>query len=235
MARNRKLIIAIAVLFPTVVTWVYFVALDSHSDVIKKVAYGIGKTLQFATPILWVYLFHRNQIQHKRPQRAEIMIGLVSGLVIAAAMWLLFDLVIANSSVYSELEQKVQHKVAGFNFTSIPAYLGMAVFYAAFHSLLEEYYWRWFVFGQLKEVTSLSVAMAISSLGFMAHHVIVLAYFFGSDSPLAYVFSFCIAIGGAFWAWMYHRFGTLYGVWTSHAIVDAGIFFIGFQMLKSLL
>ena len=29
-------------------------------------------------------------------------------------------------------------------------YVALAVFYALVHSLLEEYYWRWFVFGQLR-------------------------------------------------------------------------------------
>ena len=42
-------------------------------------------------------------------------------------------------------------------------YLLLAVFYSAIHSLLEEYYWRWFVFGRLSQLCKLPTAIAISS------------------------------------------------------------------------
>ena len=50
---------------------------------------------------------------------------------------------------------------------------------------------------------SLARRWSCPSLGFMAHHVVLLATFFGWDSPLAYLFSLAIAVGGAFWAWLY--------------------------------
>ena len=65
----------------------------------------------------------------------------------------------------------------------------------------------------------------------MAHHVLVLATFFGWSSPATYVFSLAIAIGGAYWAWLYARSGSLYGPWLSHLLVDAGIFLIGYDLL----
>ena len=228
-------LIGIAVLFPTLVTWIYFVALRNESDSIQKVAYGIGKTIQFGFPIVWVWCCYRSDIGHRKPQRGELITGLISGIAIAVTMWLLFDLVISKSAVMELLQQRVQEKIAELGLDSAGMYVGTAIFYAAFHSLMEEYYWRWFVFGQLKKKTNLSTAIAISSLGFMAHHVLLLAIYLGWSSPLTYAFSLCIAIGGAGWAWMYHRFGTLYGAWLSHAIVDAGIFWVGYQMVEKML
>ena len=222
-------------MFPTLVTWIYFVALRNEPDSIQKTAYGIGKVIQFGFPIVWVWLYSRPDIGHRKAQRTELIIGLSSGIVIAGAMWLLFDLVISQSLVIETLQRTVKEKIAELGLNSLQMFVGTAIFYAAFHSLMEEYYWRWFVFGQLKKHTSFSTAVAISSLGFMAHHVILLAVYLGWSSPLTYAFSLCIAIGGVGWACMYHRFGSLYGAWLSHAIVDAGIFLVGYQMVRDML
>ena len=102
------------------------------------------------------------------------------------------------------------------------------------HSLLEEYYWRWFVFGQLYKNWSLSLAILVSSVGFMAHHVVLLATFFGWGSPLTYLFSFGVAIGGAFWAWLYASSRSLLGPWLSHMLVDVAIFLIGYDLVRGL-
>ena len=232
---KNKLTITFALLFPTLVTWIYFVVLRDQSDAVQKMAYGVGKAIQFAFPIIWVWLYSRSDIGHRKPQNNELLLGLVSGLAIAGTMWLLFEFVIAKSSIHAALQQQVQQKVSELKLDSTTMYFGTAVFYAAIHSLLEEYYWRWFVFGQLRKQTSMSVAITLSSLGFMTHHVILLAIYLGWNSPLTYLFSLCIAIGGAGWAWMYNRFGSLYGAWLSHAVVDAGIFFVGYQMVRAML
>ena len=103
------------------------------------------------------------------------------------------------------------------------------------HALSEEYYWRWFVFGWMRRHTSMSVAAALSGLGFMLHHVVILGvYFPGHFWTLAVPFSLCIAVGGAFWAWLYQRSESLYAPWLSHALVDAGIMTLGYVMLWGL-
>jgi membrane protease YdiL (CAAX protease family) len=38
-------------------------------------------------------------------------------------------------------------------------------------------------------------------------------------------------VGGAFWAWLYHRSRSLWGPWLSHALVDATIFVIGWDLI----
>jgi membrane protease YdiL (CAAX protease family) len=64
----------------------------------------------------------------------------------------------------------------------------------------------------------------------MAHHIILLATYFGWTSPVAYLFSLAVAIGGAAWAWIYHRSGSLFGPWLSHCLVDAAIFYLGYEL-----
>ena len=128
----------------------------------------------------------------------------------------------------------VQDKIGGFGVDTLTAYLVLAAFYSLIHSLLEEYYWRWFVFAQLRRFTKLPAAISISSVGFMAHHVILLGAFFGWDSPLGWSLAVAVAAGGAVWAWMYQRWGSLYPLWFGHLLVDAGIFWIGYDLVGGL-
>lgn len=66
----------------------------------------------------------------------------------------------------------------------------------------------------------------------MAHHVIVLGMFFPNHFWTAAVpFSICIAVGGAFWAWLYDRTGSIYSPWISHLLVDLAILAIGYDLV----
>jgi hypothetical protein len=128
--------------------------------------------------------------------------------------------------------EAVRLKVTSAGITSPGKYVALGVFYSAAHSLMEEYYWRWFVFGRARHLLPQTSAIAISSLGFMAHHVIVLSVYFGWSSFATWFFSFSVAVGGAIWAWLYQRSGSLLGPWLSHLLVDAAIFVIGYELVR---
>jgi membrane protease YdiL (CAAX protease family) len=164
-----------------------------------------------------------------------VAVGVAFGLAVAAGMLGLYHGVLKGSAVLAAAEPQIRAKVAGFGINSVWQYAALAAFYSVIHSLLEEYYWRWFVFGQLRRIIPLGGAIAISSLGFMAHHVLVLGKYFGFDSPATWLFSSCVAVGGALWAWLYHRTGSLLGPWLSHLLVDAAIFAIGFDLVRGAL
>ena len=54
--------------------------------------------------------------------------------------------------VFAAAAELIRDKIAGFGIDSVWKYALLAVFYSLFHSLLEEYYWRWFVFRQLRHL-----------------------------------------------------------------------------------
>jgi membrane protease YdiL (CAAX protease family) len=235
----RWLGVLVALVFPTVVTWAYFIqAADADQD-IQRTVMGSLKFLQFALPIAWVCLALRERIVLRERigwqsfTTRGLALGAVFGLAVTLAGWLLFQFVLAPSPAFIAAIEPIREKVAGFGIDSVAKYVALGVFYSLAHSFLEEYYWRWFVFGQLERLVPLGLAILISSLGFMAHHVLVLAHYFGASSPLTLLFSVAVAIGGAFWAWLYHRTGSLLGPWLSHLLIDAGIFFIGFQLVQN--
>ena len=226
--------IAFAVVFPSVVTWAYFVWLADEKAGLQQVAYAIGKAIPFAFPVVWVFLGRREKFSCPAPNRRGVGLGLAFGALVAGAMLGLALAWLKPRGFFDGPSTAIRDKITGLGLNSLGKYAAVGIFYALGHSLLEEYYWRWFVFGQLRRQAKLATAIAISSLGFMAHHVILLAVYFGWSSPATYLFALSVAIGGAAWAWIYERSGSLWGPWLSHLLVDAAIFVIGYDLARDL-
>lgn len=222
-----------ALIFPSLMTWVYFIGLAESPGGLQLAASGIGKLIQFGFPVFWVVVMQRQRLSRPRFQRDGLWLGGLFGLAIVATMFVAYRFWLKEAADFAAGTDQVREKVAGMNIDSTAKFAVMGVFYAVVHSLMEEYYWRWFVFAQLRRMTSLGPAIAISSFGFMAHHVIVLSHYFGWGSFLSLFFSIGVAVGGVAWSWLYHRSQSLFGPWLSHALVDAGIFWIGFELVKS--
>ena len=137
-----------------------------------------------------------------------------------------------QTDLFADTPALVAGMLQKFGMTDLGRYLLFAVPFCLVHSLMEEYYWRWFVFGWLKRWVPLWPAIVLSSLAFMGHHVVVLNVYFPDRFWTATVpFSLAIAIGGAVWAVLYARSGSLLGPWISHLIVDIAIMAIGYDLV----
>ena len=230
-SRNVQAIV-FALLFPTLVTFVYFVLCANQPAWLQYMSYGTGKAIQFVFPVFWVVAIQAQRLRITPPDKRGLGLGIVFGGLVLVAMLGLYHAVLKPYGIVGDAVEPVQRKIAGLGIDRLSKYVLMAAFYAVVHSLLEEYYWRWFVFGQLRSKVSMGLAVTISSLGFMAHHVLVLGIYFGTFSAATALFSAAVAIGGAFWAWLYHRSGSLYAPWISHCLVDLAIFLIGYDMVR---
>jgi membrane protease YdiL (CAAX protease family) len=224
-----------ALVLPTLVTLAYFVLAAEFSPTVQQVTYGVAKTFQFLFPIGFVVLVQRHWPRLWPVTTSGVGVGLIFGLIVAASMYTLYHFGLKSTEFFAAAANEMREKIDGMDLESATVFIAVGVFYSLVHSFLEEYYWRWFVFGQMRELTRLWPAIVVSSLGFMAHHVLVIGTYFGFFSPVTWLFSFCVAIGGAVWAWLYDRSGSLLGPWLSHLLVDAAIFFIGYEIAGSLL
>lgn len=236
--------LAFAMTFPTIMTWFYFVALarpqDSQSleggpaqgNLWVQAVYGAGKFIQFSFPVLYLALVDPNHLRSLRPQFKGWGLGIGFGVLVSAGVFALYEAGLRSWLVDIGTATQIRGKIEEFNSATPIRYAALAGFLAVVHSLLEEYYWRWFVFGRLRKLLSVPSAIALSSFAFMAHHVIVLGRFFPNDFWTAAVpFSLCIAVGGAFWAWLYNRSGSIYSTWLSHLLVDVAILAIGYDLV----
>lgn len=221
--------------FPVCMAWLYFVALateQAQANTAVQVAFTVGKLLQGLFPALYVWWYERERLLVRRPTLAGLALGAGFGLLVSAAIVGLYLLWFKSSPLMGNTPQKILHQLQQSGMASPGAFLGMSAFYCVLHSLFEEYYWRWFVFGMMWRHMPAAVANVLSSLGFMLHHVVILGVFFpGRFWTLALPFSIGVAVGGAVWAWIYHRTGSLYAAWLSHALIDATLMAIGYDMV----
>jgi membrane protease YdiL (CAAX protease family) len=222
-----------ALVLPSVTAWFYFVALagSGQLNLWQQVVYVGGKAVQFALPVLFLVLARRMPWP-KEDIFKGVGIGIGFGLLAGFAILCLYFAVLRGSPVMATMALKVREKIQELGVGTPLRFLALAAFICVGHSLLEEFYWRWFVFGQLKEVFPVPAAVVVSSLGFMAHHVIILAVYLPGQFFTAVVpLSLGVAVGGAFWAWLYERTGSLMGCWLGHLLVDAAIFVVGWHLV----
>jgi membrane protease YdiL (CAAX protease family) len=217
-----------ALLLPTATALVYLVGLAGHSA--AGLVYPASKVIQFTFPLAWVIFFQRRRIRITAPTSHGLAEGAVLGLVVVAGMFGLYYGYLRGSPAFASVPAVIARQMTDFGVHSLAGFLVLAGFISLLHSLAEEYYWRWFVFGQLEESMPLAAAIAISSLGFMSHHVLIVGKFLSSYGPYTWFFSLCVATGGALWAWLYHRTRSLYGPWFSHFLVDTGLMWIGWDL-----
>ena len=68
--RADHALLAVALVLPTLVTWLYFVALAAYPSVVQQGAYAVGKGVQFALPVVWIWLVLRQRPALARRQPA---------------------------------------------------------------------------------------------------------------------------------------------------------------------
>jgi membrane protease YdiL (CAAX protease family) len=227
-------VVGFALAFPTLIAWAEFLAPpvpEAGPNLATQIAYYTGKVVQFAFPVLCLWFFDRRLPRPAAPRFRGMAWGLAFGLVVGLGILALYFGFLRDTTLFAKSAENIHAKLAEFGLDSPGGFAVFAFFIAVLHSLLEEYYWRWFVCGRLRALGSSPWAIALSSLGFMVPHVFALSTFLGADHVFALaVFTLCVGVGGAAWAWLYLRSDSLYAPWLSHLLVDAALFVVGYDL-----
>lgn len=243
MSRNGMALV-FAMVYPSLMAWLYFVMLAGNASEKPTTppprsptvvaAYSAAKVIQFAFPLIWVLAVERRRLGLAPPTAIGLLAGLAFGLAVGGLILAVYWALVRDGRVIplDVPVGRLRIKIAEFGLGTPAAYIAFGFFLAVIHSFLEEYYWRWFVFGGLQKMMPLAAALIISSVAFMAHHVIDLAVFFpGYFWTVVLPMAAAVGIGGAFWAWLYARTGSLYAPWLSHLLVDAAIMTVGYDLI----
>ena len=196
-----NLVLAFALVFPTLVTLAYFVLLDGWPAKIQLTTYTVGKIAQFVFPVAYLVFILQHRLTLPQPAARGIWFGLGFGILVALLMLGLFYGWFKPQGFFDQPREKIYGKVAGWGMTAAWQFALLGLFYALAHSFLEEYYWRWFVFGGLCQMVSPGWAHLLAGAAFMSHHIIVLLQYF--PVPLTIFLSLMIGVGGVIWSWMY--------------------------------
>lgn len=238
MSRSRidLILLLFAMVFPTLAAWVYFDAAAPASatppaSALVGALYFGSKVLQFLLPAVAWRLSQPERLRPTRPTWHGIRPALAVGVAAAIGIVAVYFIWLQGHELLAGVPAAVGQKVAALGIGTPLKYVLFSIFLAVIHSGLEEYYWRAYVFSGLKRRINAVAAIVISALAFTSHHLVVLsAYqpnrFWSGVLPL----SAGVFVGGAVWAWLYHRFNTMYPSWISHAVIDVAIMVVGYDM-----
>jgi len=237
----RLLLLVVVATFPTLAAWTYFVVW-AHTPWMK-VLYAASKVVQAALPLLgwWALNMERRPArgsaaefpsQAARPGAA--LAGLISGGAIGGVVLAAFAGPLPAWLPFTEIARNIHERLVDLGAATPLRFLLLALGLSVAHSLFEEYYWRWFLFGQLQPRMPLPAALALSGLAFASHHWIVVDSFLGGQHRLAVTLplTLTVAVGGAWWAWLFRRHRSLLAPWLSHLLVDGALMAVGWQLVK---
>lgn len=198
--------------------YIYFVLLNG--TIWAQPAYFVDKIVIIGLLIFWVFR-HPPLPRFKLSKSAkDCLIGLSFGLfgagIISLVAWI-------NWETLLNVAPAIKDKIS--NFSLLANYFAItAIIFSFFHSLFEEWYWRWFVGKGLELSLKPITATLLGSIAFTAHHVIILSQFFAW--PLTIFFSFGVFLAGVTWSFLYSKTKNLTASWISHAMIDLIIFII---------
>ncbi|HEV8628668.1 MAG TPA: CPBP family intramembrane glutamic endopeptidase [Thermoanaerobaculia bacterium] len=219
-----------AALFPTLASWLYFVVW-AHQPWMRWLYVGC-KLVQATLPLLgWGWL-------HLRRDRPRVLhggawAGLGTGALLAAASLAALAGPLGRWAPLAVAPARILDRLAAVGAASPGRYLLLAIGLSVAHSLFEEYYWRWFLFGQLAQRLPLRWALPLASAAFALHHWIVIDNFLGGGHRLdaTLPLTLLVAAAGALWAWLFQRYRSLLAPWLSHLLVDAALMAAGWRMV----
>jgi membrane protease YdiL (CAAX protease family) len=237
MAVARLLLLVVAASFPTFAALTYFVVW-AHTPWMK-VLYAASKVVQAALPLLgwWALGMERRPGWAARPsgRSRAALAGLISGGAIGGVVLAAFAGPLPAWLPLAEVARRIHERLVDLGAATPLRFLLLALGLSVVHSLFEEYYWRWFFFGQLQLRLPLPAALTLAGLAFASHHWIVVDSFLGGEHRLAVTLplTLTVAAGGAWWGWLFQRHRSLLAPWLSHLLVDGALMAVGWQLVKS--
>jgi membrane protease YdiL (CAAX protease family) len=228
-------VLAFALVFPTALAYGYFVAFANPGqggpNVVALALWSAAKLMQVVLPVAWLAATDAAALRWQKPTWRGLVPGVAFGVVVTAAMLGLYFGLLRDGRFFRLNPEGLRQKIGEFGLDTPRMFLLFAALVSLAHSLLEEYYWRWFVFGRLRRHVSVTAATLLSSGGFLAFHVINLAKLFpGNLWTVALPLALCVGVGGAVWCWLYQRTGTILSPWISHLLVDLAMFAVGYDL-----
>ena len=110
------------------------------------------------------------------------------------------------------------------NFLYVSLYISFA------NSFLEEFFFRGFVFTNLKQHSGRKLAYIFSAAAFSLYHV---AMMIGWFSPALFLLVMVgLVVGGMIFNWLNEKLDTIYCSWLAHMFANFAINTIGFMLLK---
>jgi len=184
-----------------------------------------GKIWLLAFPAFWYLKVEGGSPNWSPPFKGGLGVGALSGVVIAVVIILGARMAGVETMNPEPLREAVDQMGLG----SPGAFIAAAAGWTLVNSLMEEYVYRWFVLRQGERLLSGPSAIVLSAAVFTAHHILAVSRYL---SPVETILASAgVFVGGVVWAWLYHRYRSIWPGWISHVLADIAVFGTGWWLV----
>ncbi len=184
--------------------------------------------------ILWPLISWRIILREPEPRKDELRLtlrdlgwALLTGGSIALAI-LVFAYLPPVGQMLENSVPAILDRLNNLNVTRESFWI-FAIYLVFIHSVLEEFYWRRFVFSELSNRVGNSFAHLAAGIGFASHHMVITGTLFGWAWGL--FMGATIGVGGVIWAVLYRRTKSILAAYVSHALADAAVVIVALDLL----
>jgi len=218
MKNRLTTILVLAGLIQLVGSLLYFkIAPDST---FATLSYTLTKILILITPIFVLkYGPKITKWNPTTPKSGQIALGLITGVATFLFIYLAHPLIIPDPQALKPLVTTKLTSLGILNY-----FIPFAIFLSLAHSLIEEYFWRWFIFRGLTVNHTFWPAALISSALFTLHHIVILSTILAIGPTI--LGTLAVFTGGLIWCYLYRYTKSLLTPWIAHAFADAAIMLI---------
>lgn len=201
-------------------------------DGVIQPGYGIKSAIKIMLFLLLPFLLSRlnkevafGELFHFRRKGFLVALALGASLyILIVSAYLLLALVVDFSSIVDALSEN-----AGVNRRN---FLFVALYICFINSLLEEFFFRGFLFTNLKKTASRGLAYCFSALLFALYHVAMMVGWF--QLPLLILVITGLIVGGMIFNFLNENQDTIYVSWLVHMFVNFSINTIGFLLMENM-
>ena len=220
MKRNATLVLVVTALCCLVMALV---------DGVFRPGYAVKSVIKIALFMLipWIASKREPSVRYLpllRPKKKGLFSAIALGVGIYAVI--LFAYFLASPFFdFSQIAGALTDNagVTKENFLYVSLYISFA------NSFLEEFFFRGFVFTNLKQLSGRKLAYIFSAAAFSLYHVAMMICWF---SPVLFLLVMMgLVIGGMIFNWLNEKLDTIYCSWLTHMFANFAINTIGFILL----
>jgi membrane protease YdiL (CAAX protease family) len=173
----------------------------------------------------WKYFAQHLDLQNNKIRK--FIVGALVGIIMGASIIASFE--ILPEALQKETLSRIALKIETLHIRK--TFWLYAVLLSFAHSLLEEFYWRFFLFAAFKKHLP-RFRHFLVALAFSLHHFVVTIFYF--DFKLGFILGWGVFVAGYIWTKLYEKENSLGAVWISHIIADIALMSFGFRALSNL-
>ena len=181
----------------------------------------LWKPLQL--PLGWKYFAKHLDLQNQKIRK--YFVGMIVGVIMGSTIIASFEFLPPEiqKETFARISQKIQTLHIQEHFWIYALILSFA------HSLVEEFYWRFFLFTAFKKHLP-RYRHFLVAFAFSLHHFVVTIFYF--DLKLGLILGLGVFAAGYIWTQLYEKENSLGAVWISHIIADIALMSFGFRALS---